>query len=61
MSILAEETSHYKEYDYLVVNDDFEKSVETLQCIVRSSRLKLTNQELVHKDLIAQLLSGKVS
>ncbi len=37
------ELSHYAEYDYLVVNDDFSVAVDELQCIVRAERLKLVN------------------
>ena len=36
------ELSHYAEYDYLVVNDDFDLALDELQCIVRAERLKLT-------------------
>ncbi len=36
------ELSHYAEYDYLVVNDDFDLALDELRCIVRAERLKLT-------------------
>ncbi len=36
------ELSHYAEYDYLVVNDDFDLALDELHCIVRAERLKLT-------------------
>ncbi len=50
------EMSHYREFDYLVVNDDFEAAVEDLRSIVRGRRLCLGRQSAAHEDLIASLL-----
>ncbi len=38
------EMSHYAEYDYLVVNDDFSLALKELEAIVRSSRLRQSVQ-----------------
>ena len=38
------EMSHYDEYDYLVVNDVFERALEDLVAILRSRRLRLAQQ-----------------
>ncbi|MGH8580500.1 MAG: guanylate kinase [Gammaproteobacteria bacterium] len=38
------EISHYAEYDYLVVNDDFGKALSDLQAIVRARRLRCSVQ-----------------
>lgn len=35
------EMSHYAEFDYVVINDDFATALEELCCLVRSSRLTL--------------------
>ena len=51
------EMSHYREYDYLIVNDDFEAAVADLCCLVRSERLRLLRQQARLQDLLRDLLS----
>ncbi|HHM04373.1 MAG TPA: guanylate kinase [Gammaproteobacteria bacterium] len=48
------EMSHYGEYDYLVVNDDFDTAVADLRAIVRSGRLA-AHRQIVH---LRELLAG---
>ncbi len=38
------EISHYKEYDYIVINDKFEEALNQLHSIVNSQRLLLKNK-----------------
>lgn len=38
------ELDHYEEYDYLLVNDDFEQALDALQSIVRAERQRLVRQ-----------------
>ncbi len=40
MSKAADEMSHWAEYDYIIINENVEKSVEDVQAILRSERLK---------------------
>ncbi|MGI9392840.1 MAG: guanylate kinase [Parvibaculales bacterium] len=40
-----DEISHYAEYDYIIINDDFEKSIEELHAILIAERLKRSRQE----------------
>ncbi len=51
------EMSHYSEYDYLIVNDDFDRALAELRSVVVASRLKTGRQSEVHKDLIGGLLA----
>jgi guanylate kinase len=51
------EMSHYGEYDYLVVNDDFGQALTELRGIVIASRLQMPRQAEKHRDLIAGLLA----
>ena len=51
----AEECSHAVEFDYLVVNDDFGVALDDLLAIVRSQRLRMTAQQVRHRDLLARL------
>ena len=50
------EMSHFDDYDYLIVNDQFEDAVADLLAIVRSERLRRARQELRHGSLLTQLL-----
>ena len=40
------EMSHCPEFDYLVVNDDFEVALQELRCILSATRLRQPNQAL---------------
>ena len=52
----TEEMSHYREFDYLVVNDRFERSLEELRAIVVARRLRLEAQELKLQELLQDLV-----
>ncbi len=58
MAKAVSEMSHYPEYDYLIINDDFEHSLQQLHAIVLASRAKRTTQTIRHADLLQQLLAG---
>lgn len=51
------EMKHYSEYDYIIVNDDFNTALGDLQSIIRSERLRLERQVLRHNTLINKLLA----
>ncbi|XGA80023.1 guanylate kinase [Halomonas sp. CH40] len=55
------EMSHYDEYDYLVVNDDFTTALEELRSLVISQRLTLASMRDRHAPLLAALLSQQAS
>jgi len=50
------EMSHYAEFDYLVVNDDFATAVADLRTVIASQRLGMARQQAQQKALIADLL-----
>ncbi|UOG92363.1 MAG: guanylate kinase [Candidatus Thiothrix sulfatifontis] len=50
------EISHYREYDYLIINDDFATALDDLACIFRSERLKLAAQMQQHQALFNALV-----
>jgi guanylate kinase len=50
------EMSHYADYDYLLVNDDFEQALAELVCVVRSERMRLARQQARLGPLLADLL-----
>lgn len=51
------EMSHYPEYDYIVINDEFEFALEELACIFRSERLKRARQTQQHHALLNTLVN----
>ncbi|WP_137886487.1 guanylate kinase [Pseudomonas sp. 2FE] len=51
------EMSHYVEYDYLVINDDFATALDDLKAIFRASRLQQLQQQQRFSDLLSQLLA----
>ena len=53
------EMSHYDEYDYLVINDDFQQALEDLQRILqgRGAHLALAEQARVRAALLEELLA----
>lgn len=56
MAQALEELSHYAEFDYLVVNDDFAQAVDDLTAIVRASRLRREAQRHKLAPLLGRLL-----
>jgi len=59
MSEAVSEMSHYNEFDYLVINDDFDQALVELQAIFVAERAKLAKQQLRHQSLLADLLSDQ--
>lgn len=55
----AEECRHAVEFDYLVVNDDFDQALTELLCIVRSRRLIIANQRVKYAGLLAELSGSR--
>ncbi|MGK0514187.1 MAG: guanylate kinase, partial [Gammaproteobacteria bacterium] len=56
MAKAQSETSHYNEYDYVIVNDDFESALGDIEIIVMAQRLTLKAQEERHQVLLNSLL-----
>ena len=57
LAAAREEMSHYDEFDYVIVNDVFEKAVDEMQTIFTASRLRREAQEVRHAGLIQTLLA----
>lgn len=47
---VKEEISQYKNYDYLVINDDVDKAVKEILCIITAEKLKTNkaNQKIIN-------------
>ena len=51
MNKAMNEISHYNEYDYVIVNDDFEESLLTMRSIILANRAKTQKQTAQVKSL----------
>lgn len=56
MADAISEMSHYAEYDYLVINDDFQTALGELRAIIAASRLHTGRQSVRQQRLIDGLL-----
>ena len=50
------EMSHYNEFDYIIINDDFEQALEQLRSVVLARRQRASAQTQIHADLLKNLL-----
>lgn len=48
------EVSHYNEYDYLIVNDDFSLALQDLIILISAARLRSSRQKQARQKLLAQ-------
>ena len=52
------EMSHYVEFDYLIINDDFDEARDNLAAIIKGNRMLHEHQQQKHAELLSKLLSG---
>lgn len=57
MSEAKSEMSHYDEYDYVIVNDDFDGALVDFKAILRAERLKQDKQAVKYKGMLDALLA----
>jgi guanylate kinase len=57
MSKARSETSHYSEYDYLIINDDFDVALMDFKAIIRAERLKRDKQAVKYNSMLSELLA----
>ncbi|MCQ4316519.1 guanylate kinase [Stutzerimonas zhaodongensis] len=57
MQEAVSEMTHFVEYDYLVINDDFAHALIDLQAIFRANQLLQTSQQQRFQHLLEQLLA----
>lgn len=58
MAKAADEMSHYREYRYIIVNDDIEKSISQVRSILAAERLRIGRQIALH-DFVQNLRTGE--
>lgn len=52
------EMQEYVNFDYVVINDDFDTALSELKAIITTYRLAITRQSVTHEKLISELLKG---
>jgi len=57
MKEAVSEMSHYEEFEYLIINDDFDEARENLAAIIMGNRMLFEHQQQKHADLLAELLT----
>ena len=57
LAAAREEMLHYDEFDYVIVNEDFDTAVGEMCAIFAASRLRLEPQQRRNAELIASLLT----
>lgn len=57
MAKAQHEMSHYAEFSYLIVNEDFNESVDQLEHIVLSQRLRRSKQQIRYREILQALLA----
>ena len=57
MSAALEEISHYKEFDFIVINDDFEQTLTKLNEIIISPNTNLYRQSNFYDNFVSQIMA----
>ncbi|WP_232771253.1 guanylate kinase [Colwellia sp. 75C3] len=55
------ECSHYNEFDYVIVNDNFDQALLDLTIVVNNQRLKCRQQSIAQQELFNNLLNNEVT
>ncbi len=59
MQQAVSEMSHYIEFEYLVINDDFDEARDNLIAIIKGNRMLIESQQEKHVALLTDLLASK--
>lgn len=51
------EMEHYDEFDYVVINNEFELALSDLRSIISSERLRLARQQQLYSEMLGELLA----
>ncbi|MCT8988593.1 guanylate kinase [Shewanella phaeophyticola] len=57
MAQAVSEMSHYAQYEFVIVNDDFDVALTDLNAIIRSQRLTCASQQYTHNGMLIDLLA----
>ena len=57
LQVAREEIASFAEYDFLVINDDFDQALNDLKAIIRAQRCRQPAQAVKHKALLTELMA----
>lgn len=57
MEKAKDEITHYNEYDYVIINEDFDTATRELAAIVTAARLSVEAQQMRQHEVFSQLLA----
>ena len=57
LSCAVEDMQHYVNFDYIIINDDFNKALHELEAVITANRLVLSQQAKRHQNLIQDLIT----
>ena len=58
LSCAVEDMQQYSNFDYIIINDDFNKALHDLEAVIIANRLTLSQQANRHEKLIQQLITA---
>ena len=59
MDAACEEISHYRDFEYIVINDDFKSAVKEIKAIITATNLGACRQSTFYDDFISQIMAQK--
>jgi guanylate kinase len=59
MDAACEEISHYRDFDYVVINDDFKSALKEIKAIITTTNLGACRQSSFYDDFISQIVAQK--
>ena len=59
LSCAVEDMQQYVNFDYIILNDDFNKALHDLESVINANRLALSQQAVRHQELIQKLITPK--
>lgn len=57
MNAARDEISHYKEFDYIVINDNFEQALAEIKAIISATNLGTCRQTAFYDDFVGQIMA----
>jgi guanylate kinase len=57
LSCAVEDMQQYVNFDFVIINDDFNKALHDLEAVIIANRLELKQQSERHQDLIQKLIT----
>jgi len=59
MGAACKEISHYKDFEYVIINDDFESALAEIKAIITTTNLGSCRQSAFYDDFVSQIMAQK--